>query len=199
LIPRFEKIITNGALNQQTSSAHFREQFDRGDLAQLEMLSQILSGSAGPSIPDDVLGEISSLAQQVLDLLADDHSIDGGLRELLHELGRGLRDVIDNFGIYGQQGIARERDLLLGRLMSNPDLAAKLLQNKRAAPLVRRTLVVAGIALSLFNAGMEAVDNAPKMVEHVQHLTELVSSSHDHRGSEAGPEVPESAPSDAAG
>jgi hypothetical protein len=171
-IPELEGILAWGVLNQTASAAKFNERFGLGDLARLEVVSQILAGSAPTAVTTDVLQEIGSLGLQITELLASDETLESDVRDLLFELSEGIRRTVFSYAVRGPESLARERDLLVGRLVNNPQLAAKLLGHKEARHLVRKTVLAATVAMTFFNTTEQTVENVPKMIQHVEKVAE---------------------------
>lgn len=172
-LPKVEQALAWGFVNQHEWIGNFNGKYDQGDIARLEMMSASLSGLASSTVTDDVLEEVTDLAEQIAQLVVEDDTLEPDIRDLLLDLSNGLRSVVQSYVIRGPEAIARERDLLVGRLVNNPTLAAKLLGNKKAHHLVRKTVIVTGAVLAFFNTGAQAMDNAPKVLNHLQNITQL--------------------------
>lgn len=176
-LPRLEEALTWGLNNQSAGIGSFLEQYDDADVARVELMSHMLRGLAPAAVTQEVLDEISGLGEQIAHLVDGDETMEPDLRALLLDLANGIRSVVQSYAIRGPEALARERDLLIGRLLSNPDLAAKLRGHKTAYHLVRDTVLVATAALTFFNSGAQAMENAPKVIEHVQHVAQLFTPS----------------------
>jgi hypothetical protein len=174
-IPKLQSVLFFGLLNQTGQTTSFNAQYDQGDLARLEMTSEILGGLAPKGVTANVLGEIKRLGAEIAKLLAEDDSLEPDVRDLLFDLSDGIRRIVASYGVRGPESIARERDLLVGRLVNNPQLAARLFGHKEARHLVRDTVLAATVALTFFNTTADAAENAPKMIEHVEKVAEWLA------------------------
>jgi len=173
-LPRLDEALSWGFIHQREWISGFLKQYDQGDIARVELMSQMLGGLAPSGVTSGTLTELTDLSEQITNLVTEDDSLESDLRELLLDLANGIQSVVHAYAVRGPEALARERDLLIGRLMSNPALAAKLVDNQRARRLVQRTVIVATAALTFFNLGAQAMDNAPKVIDHVQHVTQLL-------------------------
>jgi hypothetical protein len=174
-VPKLDDLLRWGMFHLDSPTAHFTGKYDEGDLVRLEMASHTLMGLASTGVTDNVLDEVASLSAALTTLLVEDDLLEPDLRDLLYELSDGLRRVSESYQLRGSVAIARERDLLVGRLVNNPQLAAKLLGHKEATHVVRNIFIVTAAAMTFFNTSADTADNVPKMIDHVSQVVELIA------------------------
>jgi hypothetical protein len=173
-IPNLEDILRFGMFHLDSPTSAFQKRYSAADLVRLEMASHTLVGVAPGGLSEDVLRDVVSLASELTKLLVEDNSLEPDVRDLLFDLSDGVRRVSESYELRGAVAIARERDLLVGRLINDPQLAAKLLGHKEATHLVRNIFLATAAAVAFFNTSATTADNVPKMIDHVTHVVELI-------------------------
>jgi len=176
-IPDLQRLLSWGVLNQHEWSATFANQYDNGMLARLDMTGAMLKGYSKEVLPDGALSAIAELAEQISILVSETTDMPTGLRELLFELSEGLRRAVLAFKITGSEGIARERDLLIGRLRSNAAIVSELRKNAKATKLVQKVFVATTAALTFFHLGVTATADVPDLMNNLKEIEQLVHPS----------------------
>lgn len=174
-LPNLEEVLRFGMFHLDSPTSAFQKRYSEADLVRVEMASHTLAGVAPQGLSEDVLRDVASLASQLAKLLVEDNSLEPDVRDLLFDLSDGIRRVSESYQLRGAVAIARERDLLVGRLINDPQLAAKLLGHKEATHLVRNIFLATAAAMAFFNTSATTAENVPKMIDNVSKVVEMIA------------------------
>ena len=127
-----------------------------------------LKAHAGPPVDaTDLLDTVAATADDLSTLLADDDTLEPDVRTLLYTLADGLRRSAQTFKMTGSEGIAQERDLLVGRLSTNPGLQRNVRRHSNVVALLVRFLRGTERAASFYNTAVEAGDGVQGMIQSI--------------------------------
>ncbi|MDK8172283.1 hypothetical protein QP735_07035 [Curtobacterium citreum] len=115
----------------------------------------------------DLLDTVTSTATELADLLADDDTLEPDVRELLFSLADGLRRSAQTFKMTGAEGVARERDLLVGRLTTNVGLREHVRSHPRAVEVIGRFLTRTTLVASFFTTAVDAGEDVQKIIQAI--------------------------------
>lgn len=167
-LPQLEAAIYFGVQNQRAQLMHFAQKYSDTQVAVLAAASATLKAHAAPSVDaSDLLDTVAAIADDLSTLLADDDTLEPDVRALLYTLADGLRRSAQTFKMTGTEGIAQERDLLIGRLLANPGLQRNVRRHSNVVAVIARFLRGTERAASFYNTAVEAGDGVQGMIQSI--------------------------------
>jgi hypothetical protein len=167
-LPDIEEAIFIGVGNQSSQLSGFSGRYTDTHVALVAAASATLKAHAGPPADaTDLLDTVAATADDLSALLADDDTLEPDVRTLLYTLADGLRRTAQTFKMTGSEGIAQERDLLIGRLSANPGLQRNVRRHSNVVALLVRFLTGTERAASFYNTAVEAGDGVQGMIQSI--------------------------------
>jgi hypothetical protein len=166
-LPRAEEALEFGCAQLGSRLLELRGRYDAGILSGLETTSFILNSAniLTPDPSDDALEQIRSSAEDILDLLLRDDTIDAELRRLLYEHASAISRSLDLFKIFGLEGVLGEYDRLIGNLARKPDLVDKISKHGDVLARLRKLITALGLIASLVNSGVSIESGVHKALQ----------------------------------
>jgi hypothetical protein len=165
-LPDIEEAIYYGVQNQSGQLTHFVAKFSDAQVDRILSASALLKRhAASPADATDLLDTVASTADELSTLLADDTTLEPDVRALLYTLADGLRRTVQTFKMTGAEGIAQERDLLIGRLSANPGLRQNVSRHPNVVAALARLLRGTERAASFYNTTVEAGDSVQGIIQ----------------------------------
>jgi len=167
-LPTIEKALAFGVQNQAGPVSQFVQQYSEGQVDRVLSASAILRDYAASKVSDaDLLDTVEVTGTELADLLADDDTLEPDVRELLHALADGLRRSVQTYKMTGAEGVARERDLLVGRLRMNTGLSEHVRNHPKVVEVVGRFLERTTMVATFFTTAVDAGVDVQKIIQQI--------------------------------
>lgn len=157
-----------GAQNQSGETGAFVQRYTEAQTERVLAASALLAGhSPQPADASDLLTTVASTADELSALLADDDTLEPDVRALLYSLADGLRRTAQTYNVTGAEGVAQERDLLVGRLATNPGLADNVRHHPEVMTVLVRFLEKTLRVASFFTTAVTVGEDVEKIVRAI--------------------------------
>ncbi|WIE79078.1 hypothetical protein [Curtobacterium sp. MCSS17_016] len=167
-LPAIESAIYFGVQNQSGQLVHFVGKYSDAQVDRILSASALLKRHAGsPADATDLLDAVASTADELSTLLADDTTLEPDVRALLYTLADALRRTAQTFKMTGAEGVAQERDLLIGRLLANTELRQNVSRHPNVVTVLARLLRGTERAASFYNTTVEAGDGIHGVIQAI--------------------------------
>lgn len=167
-LPDIEAAIYHGVQNQSGQLVHFVGKYTDAQVDRILAASALLKQHAGPPVDaTDLLDTVAATADELSTLLADDTTLEPDVRTLLYTLADGLRRTAQTFKMTGTEGVAQERDLLVGRLSANPGLQQNVRRHPNVVAVLARFLKGTERAASFYSTAVEAGDGVENIIQAI--------------------------------
>jgi len=167
-LPAIENAIYYGVQNQSGQLVHFIQRYSDAQVDRILSASALLKDHTAPPVDaTDLLSTVASTADELSTLLADDTTLEPNVCDLLYALADGLRRTAQTFKMTGPEGVARERDLLVGRLAASSGLRENVGRHNNVVALITRFLKGTERVSSFFNTAVEAGDGVDNIIQAI--------------------------------
>lgn len=163
-----EKALAYGVRNQAGPVSQFVQRYSEGQVDRVLSASAILRDYAASPVPDgDLIDVVETTGTELADLLVNDETLEPDVRELLHALADGLRRSAQTYKMTGAEGVARERDLLVGRLRMNTGLREHVRSHPKVVEVVGRFLERTTVVATFFTTAVDAGEDVQKIIQQI--------------------------------
>ncbi|WIB65361.1 hypothetical protein [Curtobacterium sp. MCBD17_040] len=167
-LPSIEGALAFGVQGQSGQTVDFVLRYSEAQTDRILGASALLKGhAASPVDASSLLETVASTADDLSALLADDDTLEPEVRELLYSLADGLRRTAQTFKISGAEGVARERDLLVGRLAMNNGLQQEVGRHTKVMDVIARFLRSTAFVASFFTTAVTADEDVEKIIRAI--------------------------------